>query len=1045
MLRYVLRDLIRNPRRTMASVVGVALAVGLFSGIAFFVDSSSTQMTSRAIAPVTIDLQAGITRPLAAAISITETMTPALPLSAGQQVSVTLAVSNNGSIPTTGVTVSEVLPDQLKYVPGSTVAGGTSVSDPGGGQATGGPLAAGINVGNLAPGAGVSVTFRATVASPIAIGGLLPAATVRSVEYPLATAAGDAPAVDVSGLARQIQGLAGIVAAQPFGLVDLPAGALTAGAASMRDPIKIVAVDPAYLNAFPVIRLTDGVFQPGSALLNQATAGLLRVTLGQHVLLHLPGSAPPLDLTISGIADFSSPASDPLFMSRNAANAGEVAAAPFVLMVDLRAFQTSIMPALRADAAATSTTGSILSPPVVEVHVAVSHDLLANDPAAALVHAGALRRSIERLAPGGVRAVDNLSEALALVQGDATLAKVLFLFLGLPGVLLGAYLSRYAGGLLADGQRRDRAMLRARGFPPALLLRALAYNAVAIAALGAIIGLALGLVALVVLFGGLRTFALSPQGAVLSIGLSVLVAILTTSLGLYLPARHALGREVSEERREVQVAQPPFWMRVRADLALLVTAAVVGTITTLAGGFKPTGAEGQTVSLSFYVLLAPLFFWIGASLLGVRVFLFAVGHWRGRRRVAGRLPGVVRSTLLPSLRRRPLAAASGMIALTLAVAFGTSLAIFTQTFQTAKLSDARFVTGGDIRVVPGASSVGAATGSPDLTSALAVPGVLSTTALGLGTAIVGTDLRTFAAIDPATFGTVAVLNPSLFNGSVPQQLLDALARDPNGALMSLDVSRTFDVAVGDQIRVQMTDRIQPKAAPGKAVTPVLVPRTLHALGVFTGFPGFPQGVDLIINFSSYAATVHAPGPDMYMLRTDGTDAGTAAVAARIAANTPRNLHVVIDTVTKARVASQSSLTAINVSGLGRLEGLYTMLMSALGIAIFVFGLLLQRAKEHVTLRALGVRLSQLRAIVLGEAALVALMSLIVGGLVGTAMASMFVMILAPLFANPPQEITVPIVELALLAVLVLVATLVSSALAARTLGRGQLVGILREE
>jgi putative ABC transport system permease protein len=1032
----------------VASVAGVALAVGLFSGIAFFVDSSASQMTRRAIAPVTIDLQAGITRPLAAPISIVESVTPVPPLSAAQQVDVSLVVSNNGSLPATSVVISEVLPDQLRYVPGSTVAAGTAVTDLSGAGAATGPLAAGINVGNLGPGGRVTVTFRATAAGPIALGGLLPAATVRSAEYPVASGAGDAPAVDVTSLAQQIQGVPGVVAVQPFALVDLPAGTVTAGAAAMNDTIKIVAVDPAYLTTFPVIRLTDGVYQPGSALLSQAAADLLSVTPGQHVLLHVPGSTAPVDFAVSGIADLSSPATDPLFTSRNAANAGEVAAAPYVLVVDLHAFQTSIMPALRADAAATSqsagTTASVLQPPVVEVHVAVSHDMLANDPAAALINTRGLRRSIERLEPGGIKALDNLSDSLTLVQGDATLAKVLFLFLGLPGVLLGAYLSRYASGLLAEAQRRDRALLRARGFSPDLLLRALTYNAVAVTALGAIVGLALGLVALALVFGGLRTLAVSPEGSALTIGLSVLVAILTTTLGLYLPARLAMGREVAEERREVQAARAPFWMRIKLDFVLLVIAAVVGAITILAGGYKPSGAEGQTVSLSFYVLVAPLCFWIGAPLLAVRMFLFAVGHWRGRRRVGGRPSGVLRTTLVIGLRRRPLAAASGVIALTLAVAFGTSLAIFAQTFETAKLSDARFVTGGDIRVVPVPSTIGAVTGSPDLTSTLQVPGVVAMTVLARGSAVVGADRRTVAAIDPATFGRVAALNPSFFGGSAPQQLLDALASDPDGALISLDMSRTFDIVVGDEIRIQMLDRIRPKAVPGKAVTPILVPRTLHALGVFTSFPGFPQGVDLVINLAPYAATVHAPGPDIYMLKTNASDEGTAAVAAAIAANAPRDRHVVIDTVAKAYGVNQSSLSAINVSGLGRLESLYTTLMSALGIAIFVFGVLLQRAKEHVTLRALGIRLSQLRAIVLGEAALVAVLSLIVGGLVGTAMASMFVLILGPLFVIPPQTISLPIEELALLNGLVLVATLVASGLAVTTLGRGQLVGILRE-
>src|SRR5258708_7916232 len=44
MLGYVLRDLLRNPRRTLASVAGVALAVGVLSGLAFLVRAPSAQI-----------------------------------------------------------------------------------------------------------------------------------------------------------------------------------------------------------------------------------------------------------------------------------------------------------------------------------------------------------------------------------------------------------------------------------------------------------------------------------------------------------------------------------------------------------------------------------------------------------------------------------------------------------------------------------------------------------------------------------------------------------------------------------------------------------------------------------------------------------------------------------------------------------------------------------------------------------------------------------------------------------------------------------------
>jgi len=120
-------------------------------------------------------------------------------------------------------------------------------------------------------------------------------------------------------------------------------------------------------------------------------------------------------------------------------------------------------------------------------------------------------------------------------------------------------------------------------------------------------------------------------------------------------------------------------------------------------------------------------------------------------------------------------------------------------------------------------------------------------------------------------------------------------------------------------------------------------------------------------------------------------------------------------------------------------------MSAAGVAIFVFGLLLQRRKEYVTMRALGIRMSQLRSLVLGEATVVAALSLIVGAVVGGAMAVMFVQILSPLFTIPPASLTVPTGQLTVLATLVLGGMGLSVLLAARSLRRLNPVELLREE
>lgn len=159
----------------------------------------------------------------------------------------------------------------------------------------------------------------------------------------------------------------------------------------------------------------------------------------------------------------------------------------------------------------------------------------------------------------------------------------------------------------------------------------------------------------------------------------------------------------------------------------------------------------------------------------------------------------------------------------------------------------------------------------------------------------------------------------------------------------------------------------------------------------------------------------------------------------------RATPILVETTATAINRDSSSLAALNLRGLGGLEAIYTVLMSAAGIAIFVFGLLLQRRKEYVTMRALGIRMGQLRSLVLGEATVVAVVSLVVGAMVGAAMAVMFVQVLTPLFTIPPTSLTVPAGQLAVLATLVLGGMGLSVLLAARSLRRLNPVELLREE
>jgi putative ABC transport system permease protein len=1033
LLSFTLRDLIRNPRRTLASVVGVALAVGLFSGIVFFVDSSAASMTQRAVAPVAIDMQAGVTSPMASPLALAEAVSGSA-LTAGQAAIVTLTVTNTAGRPFTSLLLKDELPTQLTYLAGSTTLNGKPLADvartnPGdGSRLIESPLIGGLQAGDLAPRASSTVTYKAqaNVAVP-AVQAMPLHGTASSREEPAPVVANGPAALNLADLATQLSKLQGVATVDALGTLDLAAGSMKAGPSAVSQPLRVFAFDPAFAAHYPMVRITGGSYTTGTVLLSTDAATALGITPGGAVRLVVPGRVQPISLKVGGVADFTK--ADALFASRSADNQGEFVQVPNVVVVGMDLFANTILPALRVDAASPSPVLKAL--PTLELDVRIERSRLASDPSTAAVFSQGLKRSIERTAPGQVIVIDNLSDALTAAKGDSILAKILFLFLGLPGVLLAAYLSRYAGGLLAQAQRRERATLRTRGARPDHLVRALTYNTVFVATAGSLLGLGLGFGALFLIFGGSSIASAAPGSFVLSAGLSVAAGVITTGLALYLPGLRSLRREAGEERREMESgASAPAWLRLRLDLAFLAGAAIVGVITYLSGGFKPTAAEGQTVSLSFYTLLAPLLGWVGATLFAVRLLLLAAGRAPDRR--TGRYGGVIAGTLARSLKRRSGSIASGVIAISLAVAFGSSLAIFVATYQAEKQADARFVVGSDVRVTASALTPQAAA----FASQLRVAGVAGVTPVAqTSSALVGTDKRALVAIDAANFQSLALMPDSFFSGSSAEGAMAALRADPASILISTELARTFNVQTGDQVKAQLSDRL------GKRV-----PVTFHAVGLFKNFAGFPQGIDLVANLAFYQTVTGTSNADFFLVKTaDPSQPAVDAVAALLKAGPGRKTPLLVETTVGAINKDQSTLAALNLRGLGSLESLYTVLISAAGIAIFVFGLLLQRRKEYVTMRALGIRFDQLRSLVLGEAGLVAALSLVVGGTVGTAMAYMFVQILGSLFTIPPTSLTFPAQQLVTLAVLVLGGMGISGLLAARSLGRLSPVELLREE
>jgi hypothetical protein len=205
-------------------------------------------------------------------------------------------------------------------------------------------------------------------------------------------------------------------------------------------------------------------------------------------------------------------------------------------------------------------------------------------------------------------------------------------------------------------------------------------------------------------------------------------------------------------------------------------------------------------------------------------------------------------------------------------------------------------------------------------------------------------------------------------------------------------------------------------------------------------------VDVVANQAFYQSATGLHNADYFLVRaSDRSPAGVARAANAIRDGPGQTVPIRIITTETAFNVDQSSLAALNLNGLARLDLFYVTLMTTAGIGIFIFGLLLQRRKEYMTLRALGIRMRQLQTLLLGEAAVVSILGVVVALGVSTAMAFMFVQILRPVFTLPPDRITFPVEQLASLAGLAVGSMLVCSLAAGVLLSRINPVELVREE
>ena len=856
-----------------------------------------------------------------------------------------------------------------------------------------------LRIWGTALGVALTVAFLASLGAFITSGAesMTRRATASvAVDWQVLLAQGASPAP----VEQAIRAATPVRALLPVGYADVSSfSAAGGGTVQTTGAGKVLGLPVGYLGAFPA-ELRALVGSTSGALLSQQTAANLHARVGDQITLARIG-LPAAQVRVDGIVDL--PAADSLFQAVGAPKGISPQAPPDnVLLLPRAQWQALFGPQ------------QVLRPDTVreQVHVKLAA-ALPGDPGAAYLSVTHLANNVEVRAAGSAAVGDNLSASLNGAREDALYARTLFLFLGLPGVLLAAALTVSVAAASGGQRRQETALLRLRGASPRTVARLALAESLLVGGLGVLLGGVLAVLAAGPVLGG----AVTPVW----LGVAALAGLLLAATATLLPGLQ--GGTVTADRRTVGRGTTPLWQRLYLDLLLLVIAGLSFWRSAASGYQLVLAPEGVAqASVQYEAFLAPLALWLGSGLLAMRL-LGLLLRPRPLRRVL-RPVGPLALVVAAALSRQRGLLARGALLVALSVAFAVSTAVFNATYNDQARTDAYLTNGSDVNV----SGSTAAPAGDRLPALLKLPGVTAGQALMHRFAYVGGDLQDIFGVDAVGIASVTRLSNSYFAKLTVQQALTKLQSRPDALFVSQETVNDYQLRLGDPVRL----RLQKPDHQYHAVSFTFV-------GVVREFPTAPKDSFLIANIGYLAAQTGLAASEVALLQANGH---AAQVAARARALTADLAGVQVTDLAAVRARIASSLTAVNVAGLARLELGFAVLLLATSTGLVLALGLAERRKQFTVLSALGATGRQLGSFLNAEAGIVTGLGSLLGAGIGVAVSGALVKILRGVFDPPPDVLVLPWVYLGVLLLAALGSTVFAVATARHASGR-QVSEVLR--
>src|SRR5207248_172610 len=289
-----------------------------------------------------------------------------------------------------------------------------------------------------------------------------------------------------------------------------------------------------------------------------------------------------------------------------------------------------------------------------------------------------------------------------------------------------------------------------------------------------------------------------------------------------------------------------------------------------------------------------------------------------------------------------------VVIMALTGSFAVSTAIFNTTYQAQTRVDAELTNGADVAAATNATTTGLPASSVPRVASL--PGVAAAESMLHRFAYCGNDLQDLYGIDPGTIGRATPMSDAFFGNGSANATMATLAAHPDGALVSDETVHDFQLQPGDLLRL----RLQFANDHRYHVVP------FHYVGIVREFPTAPHDSFIVANASYVGKRTGSKAPQTVLVKTTGSPPAVAQEVRTVLG--PGSGATVQDIVTQLKI-TLSGLTAVDLSGLTRLELAFAFVLAAAASGLVLALGLGERRRTFAIASALGARAGQLAAFV----------------------------------------------------------------------------------